>query len=102
MNCCIVPIPRCSQQVSVASFLSRTDEDTSREDCLVSWAMEFTTLRPMLASTAEVALDAPQFVYEPKYDGIRVLLTVEARTGAVHIASRLGNDKTSQFPDLVR
>ena len=64
--------------------------------------MEFPTLRPMLASIAEVALDDPQFVYEPKYDGIRVLLWVEARTGEVHIASRLGNDKTSQFPDLVR
>jgi ATP-dependent DNA ligase len=51
---------------------------------------------------AEVALDDPQFVYEPKYDGIRVLLSVEARTGAVYIASRLGNDKTSQFTDLVR
>ena len=30
------------------------------------------------------------------------MLSVEARTGAVHIASGLGNDKTSQFPDLVR
>ena len=64
--------------------------------------MDFITLRPVLASTAEVALNDPQFVYEPKYDDIGVLLSVEARTGAVHIASGLGNDKTSQFPDLVR
>jgi bifunctional non-homologous end joining protein LigD len=64
--------------------------------------MEWSTLRPMLASIAEVALDDPQFVYEPKYDGIRVLIAVEAGTGTVRIASRLGNDKTRQFPDLVR
>ena len=56
----------------------------------------------MLASIADVALDDPQFVYEPKYDGIRVVMAVEAGTGSVRIASRLGNDKTRQFPDLVR
>ena len=69
---------------------------------LVSWIMEFTTLRPMLASIAEVALTDPGFVYEPKYDGIRILIDVEAGGRTVRLTSRRGNDKTGQFPDLVR
>jgi integrase len=64
--------------------------------------MEFTTLRPMLASIADVALDDPAFVYEPRYDGFRVLIAVEAGGGDVRLFSRRGNDKASQFPDLVR
>jgi bifunctional non-homologous end joining protein LigD len=58
--------------------------------------------RPMLASLVEASLTDAQFVYEPKYDGIRAVIVVEAGLGSVRIASRLGNEKTSQFPDLVR
>lgn len=47
-------------------------------------------------------LDDPQFVYEPKYDGIRVLVFVKAGVGCIRIMSRLGNEKTRQFPDLIR
>ncbi|MEP6887482.1 MAG: hypothetical protein ABI945_04080 [Nitrospirales bacterium] len=50
----------------------------------------------MLTSLIEVSLTDPQFVYEPKYNGIRALIDVEAGTGGVHIVSRLGNDKTIQ------
>ena len=69
---------------------------------LVSCIMDFTTLRPMLASLAEVTLTDPQWVYEPKYDGIRILVDVDAGGRSVRLTSRRGNDKTSQFPDLVR
>ncbi len=42
-------------------------------------------------------------VYEPKYDGIRAIVEViPARPRAhVRIWSRLGNEKTAQFPDVV-
>jgi bifunctional non-homologous end joining protein LigD len=54
----------------------------------------------MLATLADAPLDDPNLVYEPKYDGIRALVTVTP--GAeVSIASRLGNDKTAQFPEIV-
>jgi bifunctional non-homologous end joining protein LigD len=58
----------------------------------------------MLASLEPAQLADPQFAYEPKYDGIRALVTIEpARPNArVKIASRLGNDKTAQFPEIVR
>jgi bifunctional non-homologous end joining protein LigD len=57
----------------------------------------------MLATLADAPLDDPNLVYEPKYDGIRALVTVTPgpRGVAVAIASRLGNDKTAQFPEIV-
>jgi len=57
----------------------------------------------MLATQADAPLADPNLIYELKYDGIRALITVTPRpAGAdVAIASRLGNDKTAQFPELV-
>jgi len=62
----------------------------------------------MLASPAPEAraddLVNPRVVFEPKYDGMRVLALVEPAepTPRVTLRSRQGNDKTAQFPDLVR
>ena len=58
----------------------------------------------MLAALEEAPLLDPQLVYEPKYDGIRALVEVLPghERGGVTIWSRLGNDKTSQFPELVQ
>ena len=60
--------------------------------------------RPMLASLDEAPLADPRFAYEPKYDGIRTLAVVRAGggPGAVRLWSRLGNDKTGQFPEISR
>ena len=55
-------------------------------------------MRPMLASTGEAPADSPAFAYEPKYDGIRALASIDG--GAVRFWSRLGNDKTTQFPEV--
>ena len=58
----------------------------------------------MLATLAEPPLTGAGLVYEPKYDGIRALVHVPpGRTGdGVRIWSRLGNEKTAQFPSIVR
>jgi bifunctional non-homologous end joining protein LigD len=53
---------------------------------------------PMLASLIDAPLDDPQLVYEPKYDGIRAIAEVD---GEVRLWSRLGNEKTRQFPEIV-
>jgi bifunctional non-homologous end joining protein LigD len=62
-------------------------------------------MRPMLAMLADAPLSDPNLVYEPKYDGIRALVTVTppASAGAadVRISSRAGNDKSVQFPEVV-
>src|SRR5580765_550500 len=58
-------------------------------------------IRPMLAMLEEAPLADESLVYEPKYDGIRAIVELDpgSRT-PVRIWSRLGNDKTAQFPDL--
>ena len=48
----------------------------------------------------------PDFVYEPKYDGIRAIALIEPPADSTGFAktrfwSRLGNEKTAQFPELV-
>src|SRR5262245_3805675 len=61
-------------------------------------------MRPMLATLADAPLRDPNLVYEPKYDGIRALALVEpgARATSVTLTSRLGNDKTIQFPEVTQ
>ena len=57
----------------------------------------------MLATLAEPPLTGAGLVFEPKYDGIRALVHVEpGRPRAkVRLWSRLGNEKTAQFPSIV-
>jgi bifunctional non-homologous end joining protein LigD len=58
-------------------------------------------LKPMLASLEDPPLEDPRLVYEPKYDGIRAIADVSPG-GPVRLWSRLGNEKTAQFPEIVR
>jgi bifunctional non-homologous end joining protein LigD len=55
-------------------------------------------VQPMLASLMDAPLTDPEFVYEPKYDGIRAIADVSRDD--VHLWSRLGNEKTHQFPEV--
>ena len=66
----------------------------------------------MLASLGTAPRHPADYAYEPKYDGIRALVAVtpvRTRTGRstkaavpeIQIWSRLGNEKTAQFPELV-
>ena len=54
----------------------------------------------MLATLANAPLDDPQLAYEPKYDGIRAIAEVGGSGSGVRIWSRLGNEKTHQFPEI--
>jgi bifunctional non-homologous end joining protein LigD len=67
-------------------------------------SLDIRTARPMLATLTEHPLDDPAFVYEPKYDGIRALIEIGPPSSGrpTSIWSRLGNEKTSQFPEIVR
>ena len=56
-------------------------------------------LQPMLASLVDAPHQDPQLVYEPKYDGIRAIAEI-APKGQVRLWSRLGNEKTKQFPEI--
>src|SRR3954471_23863284 len=58
-------------------------------------------LAPMLATLADAPLVSKTLVYEPKYDGIRALVEIAPR-GLTRLWSRNGNEKTSQFPAVVK
>jgi len=72
-------------------------------DCIMPQCREVSTLRPMLATLAEPPLADPRLIYEPKYDGIRGLVEIvpKGKPSGVRIFSRLGNEKSPQFPELV-
>ena len=56
-------------------------------------------LQPMLATAADdLPPDEENWAFEMKWDGMRVILVVEA--GQLTLTSRLGNDATSRFPEL--
>ncbi|MBM3819053.1 MAG: DNA ligase D [Acidimicrobiia bacterium] len=61
------------------------------------WRDDPAGVRPMLASTGDAPLQSAGFAYEPKYDGIRALVSVAAPS-EVRVWSRLGNEKTRQYP----
>jgi bifunctional non-homologous end joining protein LigD len=56
-------------------------------------------LSPMLAETGETAFRDPEWSWEPKLDGYRVLATID--TKGVRLRSRRGIDITDAFPALV-
>ena len=52
--------------------------------------------------THERTLGKPELMFEPKYDGIRALIDIQVDPSIqVAIYSRLGNDKSDQFPELI-
>ena len=57
-------------------------------------------LQPMLASLVDAPLVDSRLVYEPKYDGIRAIAEIAPRGATVRLWSRLGNEKTQQFPEI--
>jgi bifunctional non-homologous end joining protein LigD len=55
-------------------------------------------------SSVKIPLQGASLWYEPKYDGIRALVAIEPGhpLPAVRLWSRNGNEKTTQFPDLIK
>ena len=58
----------------------------------------------MLATLAAPPLTGEGLLFEPKYDGIRALVHLPPASdeAGVRMWSRLGNEKTTQFPSIVR
>jgi bifunctional non-homologous end joining protein LigD len=68
------------------------------------WTEDPSRVRPMLATLSEPPLTGKNLLFEPKYDGIRALVHVAPGKPRpdIRLWSRLGNEKTSQFPAVVR
>src|SRR3954466_6537401 len=58
-----------------------------------------TAIAPMLASVGDDLPRGEGWVFEPKYDGIRVLAYAES--DGVALISRNGIDKAHSFPEIV-
>ena len=58
------------------------------------------TYQPMLAASADVLPVGEGWIYEPKWDGFRAIVTVAG--GEVTLTSRNGNDLTGRFRDVAR
>ena len=58
----------------------------------------------MLATLSEPPLTGKNLVFEPKYDGIRALVHLSRgrKDPEIRLWSRLGNEKTAQFPAVVK
>jgi bifunctional non-homologous end joining protein LigD len=69
----------------------------------VIWREKSGSVRPMLATLADPPLSGTSLVFEPKYDGIRAIAEITPGRGraTVRLWSRLGNEKTTQFPSIV-
>ena len=57
------------------------------------------SLAPMLAMAGEAARSDPDWLFEPKLDGYRVIASIDGT--AVRLRSRRGIDLTAQFPEIV-
>ncbi|HVO24162.1 MAG TPA: DNA ligase D [Candidatus Margulisiibacteriota bacterium] len=58
-------------------------------------------IRPMLAETAAHAFSRDGWLFELKYDGVRIL-AARAPTGSVTLYYRTGRDTTATFPEIAR
>ncbi len=59
--------------------------------------------KPMLTDTREEAFSDPEWIFEIKYDGYRMMGRLEGRgagRGRAHLVSRAGNDLTRTFPEV--
>ncbi len=56
-------------------------------------------VEPMLATTADSTVDGPEWVFEPKLDGIRLLAARDG--GRVRLLTRNGKDHSERYPELV-
>ena len=57
-------------------------------------------VRPMLAASADQPFDSPQYLFEPKWDGVRAVGF--RREGRVWLQSRRGFDFSRAFPEVVQ
>jgi len=58
------------------------------------------SIEPMLATIGAEVPSGPEWIFEPKYDGMRVIARVSPRR--VQLMTRNGHDKSRQFPEVVQ
>ena len=61
---------------------------------------KFRTQQPKFKPVDKAPFDNPEYIGEPKYDGIRAI--IEKKNGKIRILSRYGDDITRHFPQIVK
>jgi bifunctional non-homologous end joining protein LigD len=61
-------------------------------------ALALASLDPMLCETADAAFSSPDWVFELKYDGYRML--AQGGAGEAQLRYRSGSDSTARYPEL--
>jgi bifunctional non-homologous end joining protein LigD len=59
---------------------------------------KLTAIKPMLCKIADKAFNDPNYIWEPKLDGARIIAVI--KDGKVRLLGRSGAEKTHLFPDL--
>lgn len=57
-------------------------------------------IKPMLCQSVEEAFDSPDYIWETKFDGARIIAYVNWDGGPTRLFGRSGSEKTSLFPEL--
>jgi bifunctional non-homologous end joining protein LigD len=78
---------------------ARPSRNGRRASSKTSGESKAPTILPMLATAAREVPTDKGWIFEPKYDGVRVLAFVDG--AAVALVSRNGYDKAAQFPEVV-
>jgi bifunctional non-homologous end joining protein LigD len=60
--------------------------------------MLFTPIKPMIVSIGKEAFDDDNYIFEPKWDGWRILLHKQGER--IEAYTRNGNIVTSKFPEI--
>ncbi|MDY7993364.1 hypothetical protein UY286_21600 [Paenibacillus polymyxa] len=56
-------------------------------------------ISPMLLATSDTAFSDPQYIFEPKIDGHRLIFSQQ--NGTIRLYTRHNNDCTRQYPELL-
>jgi bifunctional non-homologous end joining protein LigD len=73
-------------------------EELLRDAGSPSVALAESALRPMLAATGDGAFSRPGWLFELKYDGVRVI--AEKRGDEVRLLARTGGDRSEVYPEI--
>jgi bifunctional non-homologous end joining protein LigD len=76
-------------------------EELLRERGAPRRALSAAELRPMLAATAPAPFSRAGWIFELKYDGVRVVAERRA-DGSARILARTGGDRTRLYPEIAR
>ena len=91
--------PRTTTERTTAAASRVATSAPARKRAPSKRSVSSSALEPMYATIGTGIPTAGDWTYEPKFDGIRVLAFVTPKS--VKLVTRNGNDKTTQFPEVV-